>query len=79
MGEPERSVEDVKRALLRDIDAGGVVEDHYQAWLICDDGSEANVNSGVWSLHVAGLCRLTGDTFELTDAGRAYLEAGTDG
>lgn len=87
MADDAQSVEDVKRALLRDIDAGKVREDGgYVPFLDLGPGGRADVAPAAWRLHADGLAKpgLSADeeglsTWRLTDAGRAYLEAGTDG
>ena len=59
------------------VEPGQSVEDVKRAV----DISEADVTGGVGGLHSAGLCELADDdiTWRLTDAGRAYLDAGSDG
>ena len=74
-----QSVADVKRALLRDIDAGKAWEDgRGRIWLeLGEVGFE--VTGAALPLARAGLAeRCEAESWwRLTDAGRAYLEAGT--
>ena len=73
MAEPEQSVEAVKRALLRDIDAGKVYETRAGDVLLdLGEDGDADVTEGAWPLYRDDLVirRL-----ELTGAGRAYLKA----
>lgn len=66
--------------LLRDIADGKVADDaHLTPMLDLGDGMRTKVSHGVWELSQAGWCQPTDTSaWELTDAGRAVLDGGTD-